>query len=164
MTTIHTIATFFHSAQNKTLRRPGWLRNILLACSLLLIICCTDDSQAYTLGNTVMITNIATPIKNAIAATNQGDTDAFIRQFTDDAELTDWGRHFAGRSGILRWNKTDNIGVNASMEVISAKEVTRDGLKGQAVTVNVKSHNFTGTGLIQFYLQNDHIYRVFIEP
>ncbi len=111
-----------------------------------------------------MATDLATPIKNFIDATNRHDTDTFITQFTPDAELTDWGHRYTGKQELLDWNASDNIGVNARMEFVSAKTISRGGLAGQAVTVKVKSGKFNGNGLIQFYLQDGHIHRIFIEP
>lgn len=135
-----------------------------LMCLLLCACMASSHSHSYQPGKNVMATDLALSIKNFIDATNRHDTHAFITQFTPDAELTDWGHHYIGKQGLLDWNATDNIGVNARMEFVSAKAISRDGLTGQAVTVKVKSRHFNGTGLIQFYLQDGQIHRIFIEP
>ncbi|VFS88296.1 Uncharacterised protein [Raoultella planticola] len=74
------------------------------------------------------------------------------------------GHHYQGAKGLLDWNTTDNIGVNATMKVISVNAIERDGLSGQAVQINVKSDKFNGCGLIQFYLEGNLIRRIVIEP
>ncbi|HFP9381493.1 TPA: hypothetical protein ACHOY5_000004 [Raoultella planticola] len=108
--------------------------------------------------------SLAIPVKNFITATNNHDTKAYLAQFTSDAEITDWGHHYQRAKGLLDWNTTDNIGVNATMKVISVNAIERDGLSGQAVQINVKSDKFNGCGLIQFYLEGNLIRRIVIEP
>ena len=88
--------------------------------------------------------SLAIPVKNCITATNNHDTKAYLAQFTSDADITDWGHHYQGAKGLLDWNTTDNIGVNATMKVISVNAIERDGLSGQAVQINVKSDKFNG--------------------
>ncbi|QHB33079.1 nuclear transport factor 2 family protein [Yersinia canariae] len=107
---------------------------------------------------------LAIPVKNFINATNSHDTTAYLAQFTPDADITDWGHYYQGEKGLLAWNATDNIGVNARMHIISVIAVERDGLSGQAVMMDVKSDKFTGHGLIQFYTEGDLIRRIVIEP
>ncbi len=140
------------------------IRRWLAPLCLFLLSACGTGAEPTLQDKSMMKVTLATPIENFITATNNHDTDAFLAQFAADADITDWGHHYQGKTGVLAWNTTDNIGANASMEVISVKSVQREGLAGQAVTVNVKSRKFTGRGLIQFYLQGDLIQRIIIEP
>ena len=98
-------------------------------------------------------------IQRMIDATNAGDTDAFISTFTDDAFLTDWGREFHGRDGILSWNQTDNIGKKSHFEATAIREVS-----GQyVVTMIVTGGGYNGTGDIVFELRDDKIQKLLIE-
>jgi hypothetical protein len=99
------------------------------------------------------------PIQRMIDATNAGDTKAFISTFADDAFLTDWGREFHGRDGILSWNQTDNIGKQAHFEATNTREVS-----GQyVVTIIVTGGGYNGTGDIVFELAGDRIQKLLIE-
>jgi hypothetical protein len=60
-------------------------------------------------------------IEDFIAATNRGDSAAFVAAFTHDAYLNDWGREFHGHDGVGAWNRTDNIGVRSHFELVSAE-------------------------------------------
>ena len=42
------------------------------------------------------------PVRRFVEATNEGDTEAFLNTFADDAFLSDWGRSFQGREQIAR--------------------------------------------------------------
>jgi len=136
---------------------------LALLCTMFLN-ACGYNTRTHFLDNNPMNQSLAIPVKNFIAATNNHDTKTYLAQFTSDADLTDWGHYYQGEKGLLDWNATDNIGVNATMKIISFSAVERDGLSGQAVQVNVKSDKFNGRGLIQFYLEGDLIRRIVIEP
>jgi hypothetical protein len=93
-----------------------------------------------------------------IAATNSGDTPAFVACFTEDAFLSDWGREFHGRDGVARWNSTDNIGVGAHFVATASRRVGDDDV----VTMVVSGGGYNGTGDILFTIQNDLIVRMII--
>lgn len=59
------------------------------------------------------------PIRRFVEATNEGDTEAFLDTFADDAFLSDWGRSFQDRAQIARWNQSDNIGVKSHLSIVS---------------------------------------------
>jgi ketosteroid isomerase-like protein len=66
-----------------------------------------------------------------IDATNAADSPAFLEAFADDATLTDWGRTFAGKAEIARWNDNENIGTQSHIEVTGVER------SGGTVTVGV---------------------------
>lgn len=101
---------------------------------------------------------LAAPIARMIAATNAGDTKAFLDCFTDDAYLEDWGRGFHGREGLASWNRTDNIGKNAHFEAVG---VTGNRTH-QVVTIVVTGGGYNGTGPIEFEVRDDRISRLII--
>jgi hypothetical protein len=101
---------------------------------------------------------IPTAVERMIAATNAADTDEFVACFTDDAFLSDWGREFHGRSGVARWNETDNIGVHAHFEATSSR---RDG-EDDVVTIIVTGGGYNGVGDIRFTIAGDLIARMII--
>ena len=92
-------------------------------------------------------------VRRMIEATNAGDSDAFVDAFTDDAYLEDWGREFRGRTGVARWNESDNIGKNAHFEATGTVE--RDG--GYIVTLVVTGDGFNGTSDIAFEVEDERI-------
>ena len=139
-------------------------RCILLLLFSIFLNACGAPTRTHFPDHNAMNQSLAIPVKNFITATNNHDTKAYLAQFTSDADITDWGHHYQGAKGLLDWNTTDNIGVNATMKVISVNAIERDGLSGQAVQINVKSDKFNGCGLIQFYLEGNLIRRIVIEP
>ncbi|QKD02196.1 nuclear transport factor 2 family protein [Mesorhizobium loti] len=93
------------------------------------------------------------PIRRFVEATNEGDTEAFLGTFADDASLTDWGRSFQGRDEIARWNQSDNIGVRSHLSIVSVTPA--DG--NYRVRIAVKGKGFNGEGDMTFTLDGDHI-------
>ncbi|MBV0895551.1 nuclear transport factor 2 family protein [Microbacterium sp. NC79] len=59
-------------------------------------------------------------VQHMIDAINDGDTDAFVAAFTTDGTINDWGRVLSGENGLRQWARTDAIGANAEMTVITA--------------------------------------------
>ena len=59
-------------------------------------------------------------VQRVVDAINDGDTDAFVAAFTSDGTIDDWGRVLTGESGLRHWARTDAIGANATMTVITA--------------------------------------------
>jgi ketosteroid isomerase-like protein len=96
---------------------------------------------------------VSTPsaIQSFVDATNAEDSDAFVAAFSDDATLDDWGRVFAGRDGVARWNESDNIGKHSRFDVV---EVAEGGSADEfVVTVDVTGDGFTGLGTLTFRLE-----------
>ncbi|GAB3597111.1 nuclear transport factor 2 family protein [Microbacterium tumbae] len=106
------------------------------------------------------MTDIALPaaIRTFIDATNAGDSEAFADAFTSDATLDDWGREFHGRNGVRAWDRTDNIGVNAHFDLVSAET---DG-DVHVVTLTVSGDGYNGTGPMRFELRDGLIARLTI--
>lgn len=91
-------------------------------------------------------------IRTFIVATNEGDSDAFVAAFTPDAYLNDWGREFHGHSGVAQWNRTDNIGVQAHFDLVSAQPGPREGT--YRLTLKVTGNGYNGTGPMAFELRD----------
>ncbi|MFG3206749.1 nuclear transport factor 2 family protein [Streptomyces sp. NPDC048192] len=91
-------------------------------------------------------------VRAFVDATNRADSEAFAAAFTEDAHLYDYGRDFHGRDGVLDWNRTDNIGVQARFEVIDATAGPEEG--SYVVTLKVTSDRYNGTGPMTFRLRD----------
>ena len=86
------------------------------------------------------------PIQAMIDATNRGDSAAFLEAFADNAVLVDWGRTFAGKAEIAKWNASENIGTQNHLRVTG---VERSATQVRVtVTVTGKGYNGDGTFLI----------------
>ena len=96
----------------------------------------------------------ATPeeIQRFVDATNRGDTDAFVEAFTEDAHLDDWGRSFDGRAGVRSWDTTDNIGVQAHVDVLDVQPGQTD--QEYVATIRVSGNGYNGTGPMAFRLRD----------
>ncbi len=101
-----------------------------------------------------------TAIDRMIAATNAGDSAAFVACFTRDAYLEDWGRAFHGHDGVARWNQSDNIGKHAHFEATGQRTDGDDLI----VTLVVTGGGFNGSSDIRFTLDGDLISRLVISP
>lgn len=106
------------------------------------------------------MTDTPAPIERMIAATNAGDSDAFVAAFTEDAYLEDWGRVFHGHEGVRSWDQTDNIGKRAHFEATGARQEGEDWI----VTLVVTGGGYNGTSDIRFSLDGDRIARMLITP
>jgi hypothetical protein len=97
-------------------------------------------------------------IQTMIEATNRGDSDALLGAFADDAVLVDWGRTFAGKSDIARWNSDENIGTQNHIRVMGVKR------SGNSVDVNVvvTGNGYNGPGSLIFELEGQSIKRLLI--
>lgn len=101
-------------------------------------------------------------IRTFIESTNNGDSEAFVAAFTDDATLDDWDRAFHGRAGVAAWNQTDNIGVQAHFELI---EFHATGAADTFIaTLTVTGNGYNGTGPMTFVLRGDKIAGLTIAP
>jgi SnoaL-like domain len=97
-------------------------------------------------------TELPEPIRTFVDTTNNGDSEGFVAAFTPDAYLDDWGREFHGHAGVRDWNRTDNIGVQAHFDVISASPgPTPDSY---VVTLRVSGNGYNGTGPMTFELRD----------
>ncbi|CAM5640782.1 MULTISPECIES: nuclear transport factor 2 family protein [Streptomyces] len=100
------------------------------------------------------MTDIELPdaIRVFIEATNAGDSEAFVSAFAPDAYVNDWGREFHGRRGVSDWNHTDNIGVQAHFDLVSAQRDSADGR--YLLTLQVSGNGYNGTGPMAFELRD----------
>jgi hypothetical protein len=103
-------------------------------------------------GDTVPTADLPAAIRAFVDATNRADSEAFAAAFTEDAHLYDYGREFHGRDGVLDWNRTDNIGVQARFDVIDA--TTGPEEDSYVVTLEVTSNRYNGTGPMAFRLRD----------
>jgi hypothetical protein len=108
-------------------------------------------------GEIVMV-ELEKPIQAMIDATNREDSAAFLDAFADDAVLVDWGREFAGKAEIARWNDNENIGVNSRFEVTG---VSRSGGR-TTVGVIVSGNGYNGTGNFVFEVKGGLIQHMLI--
>ncbi|WP_106814796.1 nuclear transport factor 2 family protein [Microbacterium timonense] len=102
-----------------------------------------------------MSDDVPAAIRDFLDSTNRADTDAFLAVFTNDAVLDDWGRTFHGRDGIRDWNRTDNIGVQAHIDLVSCRALEPAGV--YEARVSVSSGRFNGTGTMTFTVTGDRI-------
>ena len=101
---------------------------------------------------------LETVIRQMIDATNRSDSDALLAAFTDDAVLVDFGRSFAGKPAIARWNQNENIGTHNQIEVTGAKRA-----EGKIqVGINVTGNGYNGPGTLIFTLDQDVITHLLI--
>ena len=105
-----------------------------------------------------MVGDLEPPIRAMVDATNRGDRDALLAAFADDATLTDFGRTFAGRAEIARWNDDENIGVQSRISVTS---VARSG-GSVTVGITVKGNGYNGDGSFRFDLEGGRISRLLV--
>jgi ketosteroid isomerase-like protein len=104
--------------------------------------------------------DLPAPIQRFVDATNRGDSEAFADTFTDDAYLNDWGREFHGREGVLSWDRTDNIGVNAHFELVDVTPGAQPD--SYLVTLTVSGDGYNGTGPMTFTLRDGLIAELLI--
>jgi ketosteroid isomerase-like protein len=97
-------------------------------------------------------------IRQMLDATNDGDNEAFLDAFAEDAVIDDWGRTFTGRTEIAGWNDRENIGVHSHIE---ATDVQRDGDEIR-VCVQVTGDGYNGGGAMTFVLSDGRIGRMVI--
>ena len=102
-------------------------------------------------GDTTSSEPLEPAVQTMIDATNSGDAEALLDAFTDDATVTDFGRTFAGKEEIGRWNVDENIG-----HQLSVTGVTRSG-PTVTVSVDVSSEGFNGPGSLIFDLEGGRI-------
>lgn len=102
--------------------------------------------------------DLETPIQTMIDATNRGDSEAFLSAFAEDAILTDWGRTFAGKAEIARWNSDENIGTQNQIRVTG---VERSG-SSVSVGVEVTGNGYNGSGKFIFEMEAQSIKQLLI--
>jgi hypothetical protein len=94
-------------------------------------------------------------ISRFVETTNAADSDGFVATFTADASLDDWGRVFTGHEAIRRWDRSDNIGVQAHFDLLEVEPGDVPNSYVATIQVSGKGHN--GTGPMVFTLRGDLI-------
>lgn len=105
-------------------------------------------------------TPIPAPVAAFIDAINDGDTDAFAAVFEDAGTIDDWGTVYTGPAGIRQWAKTDAIGAQARMTLLSART------EGDTTTIRFdwRSGKFNGESTGIFVVRGDRLSSFTIPP
>jgi hypothetical protein len=64
---------------------------------------------------------IPEPIKSAVKAANDHDTNSFLSTFVETAVLTDEGQEYHGIEAIRKWSDEKLIGANVTFVIIDIK-------------------------------------------
>lgn len=88
------------------------------------------------------MTKLHPAIEKFLQATNAGDYLRFLEAFSADAVIVDWGRKFAGREEIDRWNQLENIGTQNQIRVTGSRMSGQDTV----LDVDVSGRGFNGSG------------------
>lgn len=108
------------------------------------------------------MTSTPDAIQAFVDATNQGDSEAFVAAFTDDAHLDDWGRSFEGHDGVCSWDTTDNIGVQSHLDLLGVQPgATEDEY---VASIRVSGNGYNGTGPMVFRIRDGLIAELRIGP
>ncbi len=116
-------------------------------------------------ANSISINNkfdMPIAIQTFVNATNSGDSQSFVANFTEDAYLRDWFYTFKGQEGVNIWNKSDNIGKNTHFDVLSIFKGKTDD--EYILKVKVSGNGFNGNSKIQFFLKDNFISKMIILP
>lgn len=108
------------------------------------------------------MTEIPAAVQSMIDATNAGDSEAFVRTFTENAYVEDWGRVFHGHDGVRSWDRTDNIGKNSHFEPVDVRPGSEPDT--YVVTLTVTGDGYNGTGPMTFTLRDGRIAGLRISP
>ncbi|WP_338233146.1 nuclear transport factor 2 family protein [Companilactobacillus muriivasis] len=108
-----------------------------------------------------MDTNLPVAITNFIKTTNNADSTGFVKLFTNDAVLNDWGTEYHGPAEIAKWNQTDNIGKKSHFELVDAKQNSDDSW---TVNLEVSGNGFNGTSPFKMIVVDDKLQSVQILP
>lgn len=106
------------------------------------------------------MTTLPAPIATFIAATNAGDSDAFVANFTEDGSLNDWGRVVHGHAGVREWDRTDNIGKHSQFELVEFTEEAAE--RTYLVQLKVSGQGFNGVSPFRFTLRDGLVESVVI--
>ncbi|GHJ37958.1 nuclear transport factor 2 family protein [Streptomyces sp. TS71-3] len=93
------------------------------------------------------------PVRRALDAANNGDTDAFLAVFTEDGAVNDWGREFRGGDAIRGWSDAEFIGKQVTLDVTGTRA------DGDTVTVSaqVGGSGFNGPSDFAFTVAGDRV-------
>ena len=100
-----------------------------------------------------MDTPIPTPVSELLDASNAGDTERFLKSFTDDGFVDDWGRVFSGHEGIRSWSDAEFIGKSVTLQVTN---VTTNA-DTTIVSAEVGGSGFNGPSTFTFVAADDGV-------
>ena len=96
------------------------------------------------------------PVRDALAAANANDIEAFLDCFSEDAVVGDWGWEFRGRDEIRAWSDRQFIGLKVTLEVTAA-----EGRNGRTViAAEVGGEGFNGPSHFKFQIEGDKVTRM----
>lgn len=98
------------------------------------------------------------PVASFITAVNNHDEQGFLKAFTEDGVVDDWGRNFPGRDAIKAWSDNEFVG---AMGTLTVEEVSEDG---EQVTVvgDWRSNHANGRSEFTFDIDGDRIAKMTI--
>ncbi|GHH84491.1 hypothetical protein GCM10018793_48990 [Streptomyces sulfonofaciens] len=97
--------------------------------------------------------SLPAPVRRAVDAANNGDTDAFLAAFAEDGAVNDWGREFRGHDAIRGWSDEEFIGKQVTLDITGTRA------DGDTVTVSaqVGGSGFNGPSDFAFIVEGDRI-------
>ena len=113
-------------------------------------------SAADAVSSSTRDLELEKPIVRMLEGTNHGNAQMLLSAFADDAVLIDWGRTFAGKEEIARWNADENIGTKNNIRVTG---VDRRNYETK-VDVVVSGDGYNGPGVLSFLLDGDEVKRL----
>jgi hypothetical protein len=105
-----------------------------------------------------MTSELPRPVQAAVDAANANDLPAFLKSFTSDGVVDDWGREFHGPDAIAGWSDKEFIGAQVSLEVTEVATAGDD----VTVTAQVGGSGFNGPSHFTFRVAGDRVSRMTI--
>ena len=91
-----------------------------------------------------MTVSLPTIISDYLAASDDGNVDALVRCFTDDAVVYDEDHQWRGHVGIRQWREKVTTAFDYTVEVLGAEELGQiDGVERHDVYTHLEG-NFPG--------------------
>ncbi|MEV2246412.1 nuclear transport factor 2 family protein [Streptomyces sp. NPDC049970] len=92
------------------------------------------------------------PVVDAfLDAANAHDTDAWLRTFTPDGAVDDWGRVLSGHDAVRAWSDAEFIGARVTLDVTEV--ATGPGDADVTVLAQVGGDGFNGPSHFTFTVQ-----------
>jgi hypothetical protein len=105
-----------------------------------------------------MADDLPDPVLQLINAVNVGGSDAFVKAFSDNGVVDDWGREFRGHDAVRRWSDAELIGKNATLAVTNVSQEA----EATVVTAHVGGDGFNGPSTFIFSTRNDLVVKMTI--
>lgn len=94
-----------------------------------------------------------TPVRTAVDAINNGDTEGFVSLFGERGSVDDWGRIFTGPEALRGWSDAELIGKRCSLDVTDVRSVAASTV----LSVRVGGDGFNGPSDFAFDVDGDAI-------